>query len=287
MSIKDRSKQAREGDRPKSAWRDRIHEVIFGTDTFAGKAFDVALLWAIILSVLAVMLESVHEVKVRYGNLLRITEWIFTILFSIEYIARIIAVRHPSRYIFSFYGIVDILAVIPTYLSLFLSGTHYLIIIRTLRLLRIFRIFKLGRYIGEAEVLKRALKASRHKITVFFGTVLSIVMITGTVMYLVEGPEHGYTSIPISIYWSIVTLTTVGYGDIAPQTVIGQFFASFIMIMGYAIIAVPTGIVTAEIATENKRKFKISTCTACGKKGHDRDANYCKRCGAQLHDTVA
>lgn len=265
-----------------SPWRQKIQEVIFGTETPEGKAFDVALLWAILLSIVAIMLESVQVIRERYGEIIKVIEWFFTILFSIEYLARIISVKKPLKYIFSFYGIVDVLSFLPTYLSLFIGGSHYLLAIRTLRLLRIFRIFKLTRYVGEAEILKRALKASFHKIAVFFGAVISIVIITGTFMYLIEGPEHGYTSIPVSIYWSIVTLTTVGYGDIAPQTTLGQFFASFIMILGYAIIAVPTGIVTAEIASANRRSIKNYTCPGCGATEHEPDAKFCKRCGTEL-----
>lgn len=263
-------------------WQQKIHSVIFGTDTKAGKNFDIALLWAILFSILIIMVESVPSIQNDYGHILRIVEWAFTILFSIEYVARIASVKKPFRYIFSFYGLVDILSILPTYLSLFIAGSHYLLIIRTLRLLRIFRIFKLARFIGEANVLKSALTASLHKITVFFGAILCIVMITGTVMYLIEGPENGFTSIPVSVYWAIVTLTTVGYGDIAPHTFAGQFFASFIMILGYAIIAVPTGIVTAEIASANRRNWTKPSCPGCGNDENDRDAKFCKRCGTEL-----
>lgn len=277
-----RSKKISEEDLPLSPWRRKVHLVIFGTNTTAGKNFDVILLWAILLSVLVVLLESVPAVHDKYGKILRVVEWIFTILFTLEYIARIVSVKKPFRYIFSFYGLVDILSILPTYLSVFIAGSHYLLIIRTLRLLRIFRIFKLVRFVGEADILKSALAASVHKIVVFFGAVLCIVMITGTIMYLIEGPAHGYTSIPTSIYWAIVTLTTVGYGDIAPQTIAGQFFASFIMILGYAIIAVPTGIVTAEIAYANRRAYTKPACPGCGNDDNDQDANFCKRCGAKL-----
>lgn len=277
-----KKKHSSEAELPLSPWRKKIREVIFGTDTPAGKNFDIILLWAIILSILVVMLESVPTIHDRYGHILRILEWIFTILFSIEYIARIISVRKPVNYIFSFYGIVDILSILPTYLSLVVVGSHYLLIIRTLRLLRIFRIFKLARFIGEADILKSALAASLHKIIVFFGAVMCIVMITGTIMYQIEGPENGFTSIPTSVYWAIVTLTTVGYGDIAPQTFLGQFFASFIMILGYAIIAVPTGIVTAEIASANRRNYNRPNCPGCGNDIIDADANFCKKCGTEL-----
>jgi voltage-gated potassium channel len=264
-----------------SPWRLRLHEIIFESDTAAGKAFDVALLWAIIFSVIAVMLESVRGIEVRYGAVLRGVEWFFTIIFTVEYLARIISVGRPFKYMVSFLGIIDLLAVIPTYLSIFVAGTQFFLVLRTIRLLRVFRIFKLARFLGEADVLMRALKASRFKITVFLGAVLSIVIITGTAMYLIEGNENGFTSIPMSIYWAIVTLTTVGYGDIAPRTVPGQVLASLIMIMGYAIIAVPTGIVTVELAQAGKTET-AQACPACSLQDHDHDAVHCKHCGARL-----
>jgi voltage-gated potassium channel len=264
-------------------WRVRLHEIIFEADTFTGKSFDVALLVLIILSVTAVMLESVASIEVRYGNILRTAEWTFTLIFTLEYFARIICVGRPVKYIFSFLGIIDFLAIVPTYISLFAAGTQFLLVIRTIRLLRVFRIFKLSRYLNEADFLVQALRASRFKITVFLGTVVSLVIISGTVMYLVEGADNGFTSIPQSIYWSIVTLTTVGYGDIAPNTVLGQMLASVIMIMGYGIIAVPTGIVTVEMVNlRNKKEATTQTCTACLKQGHDPDAIFCKYCGEKL-----
>ncbi len=266
-----------------TSWRNRLYEIIFEADTIAGKAFDVTLLWVIITSIVVVMLESVSSIQARYGNTLRLLEWIFTILFTIEYVARTIAVRRPQSYIFSFLGIIDLLALVPSYMGLFFTGTHYLLAIRIVRLLRVFRIFKLSRFLGEAEVLKTALRSSRHKITVFLVTVLTIVIITGTLMYLIEGPENGFTSIPVSIYWSIVTLTTVGYGDIAPKTVLGQAVASFIMIIGYGIIAVPTGIVTSELTKiKHKENTTTQTCPNCLAQGHDPDAAYCKHCGTHL-----
>lgn len=266
-----------------TSWRNRLYEIIFEADTPAGKAFDIILLWAIIISIIVVMLESVSSIQARYGDILRLLELIFTVLFTMEYIARIVAVRIPKRYIFSYLGMIDLLALIPTYLGFFFTGTHYLLAIRTVRLLRVFRIFKLNRFLGEAEVLKSALKASRHKITVFLVTVVTIVIITGTLMYLIEGPENGFTSIPISIYWSIVTLTTVGYGDIAPKTVLGQAMASFIMIIGYGIIAVPTGIVTSELSRiKYNESTTTQTCPNCLAQGHDTDAAYCKHCGTHL-----
>ena len=259
--------------------KSKLYIIIFEADTPAGKAFDVILLWAILLSIFAVMLESVPSLESKYGHIFRIVEWVLTVAFTIEYIIRIIAVERAKNYVFSFYGIIDFLAILPTYLSLIFVGTQYLLIIRALRLLRVFRILKLGRFVGEGEQLGRALRASRHKMIVFMGVVLSIVMIMGTFMYLIEGADNGFTSIPRSVYWSIVTLTTVGYGDIAPQTVLGQSLASLIMILGYAIIAVPTGIVSVELSKESRKSRK---CEDCGELGHDRDATYCKFCGSLL-----
>jgi len=232
-------------DRP---WREIAHEIIFEADTFWGKFFDVGLLWAILISVIIVMLESVKEFATDYGVLISIAEWTFTVLFTSEYLLRIYTSPKPQRYIFSFYGIIDLLSILPTYLALVLSGTQFLLIIRILRLLRVFRVLKLVRYSTESEALAKAMYNSRMKITVFLGAVVSAAVILGTLMYIIETPEAGFTSIPKSIYWAIVTLTTVGYGDIAPQTVTGQFLASFIMIIGYGVIAVPTGIVSAEFA---------------------------------------
>ena len=266
-----------------SQWQKKLHEIIFEADTPTGKAFDVALLLSIALSVLAVMLESVESISERFGSVLRVMEWIFTILFTVEYILRIISVRKPLGYIFSFLGIIDLLAILPTYLSLFFAGTQALIIFRAIRLLRIFRIFKLARYIKEGRIIGLALKASRYKITVFLTAVLSIVLIMGTLMYLIEGAENGFTSIPRSVYWAIVTLTTVGYGDIAPQTLIGQMVAAMIMIMGYAIIAVPTGIVTSELSKVVEKEATTQVCPDCSSEGHDIDARYCKYCSAQLN----
>ncbi len=267
---------------PDALWRRRLFVVIFGTDTHAGRKFDVVLLWAIMLSILTVMLESVDYVRHEYGNWLRIAEWTFTVVFTIEYIARIISIRRPWYYITSFYGIIDFISVIPTYLSLFLVGGQYLLVIRGLRLLRIFRILKLTRYMGEASILTSALKSSRHKIAVFLWAVFTIVIIMGTIMYLVEDGENGFTSIPKSIYWAIVTLTTVGYGDITPQTAVGQVLASMIMILGYAIIAVPTGIVTAEMTQAKITNRLIQNCHKCGLDNHAQDAVYCKKCGTLI-----
>ncbi|MDG1477020.1 MAG: ion transporter, partial [Vicingaceae bacterium] len=258
-----------------SPLQQKLHEVIFEADTRAGKWFDIILLVLIILSVITVMLESVPSIEEIYGEELRILEWIFTILFTLEYIARLVSIGKPLKYVFSFYGIIDFISIMPTYLGIFISGTHTLSIIRSVRLLRVFRILKLAQFIGEADVLIRALKASRAKIVVFLFAVLSLTFILGTVMYLIESPESGFTSIPRSIYWAIVTLTTVGYGDITPNTVLGQTLASLIMIIGYAIIAVPTGIVGAELSKANLNS-NTQACKSCSQEGHDDDALHCK-----------
>lgn len=264
-------------------WRVRLHEIIFEADTPEGKGFDIALIWAILLSILFVVLESVKEIRDEYGQILYFGEWFFTIVFTIEIILRMIAVKHPLRYLFSFYGVVDLLAVIPTYLSFFIPGAQSLLVIRTFRLLRIFRILKLSVYLNESQVLYNALRSSRHKIFVFLMVVVSIMITMGAIMYVVEGEKNGFTNIPRSMYWAVVTMTTVGYGDIAPQTNFGQFLASCLMILGYGIIAVPTGIVTQEFVTQ-ARNNKISgqACPSCGFQSHDMDAIYCKRCGGKL-----
>ena len=262
--------------------REKLYEIIFEADTKAGKVFDVVLLFIILLSIVLVMLESVPFIRSDFGAELRIMEWAITIIFSIEYILRVFIVRKPVRYIFSFYGIIDFLAVIPTYLSLFIIGSHSLVVIRVLRLLRVFRILKLTRYTNAGRTLGRAMWASREKISVFIFFVLTLVIIIGTLMYLIEGETHGFTSIPRSIYWAIVTLTTVGYGDISPQTSPGQFLASIVMIIGYAIIAVPTGIVTAEIIKDTKSQ-NTQVCPNCMNDSHDNDAIYCKKCGSKLN----
>jgi len=273
---------SREG-RARSRWRERLYVVIFEAETPGGRAFDVALLLAIALSVGAVMLESVPELAARHGRTLRRVEWAFTLLFSVEYVLRLLCVRRPLRYARSFFGVVDLLAVLPTYLSVLVPGSQSLLTIRALRLLRVFRVFKLARFLGEANVLSAALRASRHKVIVFLGTVSVLVLILGTAMYLVEGPAAGFTSIPESVYWAIVTLTTVGYGDIAPQTPVGKALAATAMILGYSIIAVPTGIVTAEILDIAREDPPTSrTCRACLSSGHTRGARYCRDCGERL-----
>jgi voltage-gated potassium channel len=270
-------------------WRERLRIIIFEADTPAGKAFDVSLLVAILVSVLAVMLDSVASIRAEYGRALDVTEWLFTHHFTNEYVLRRGCVPVPWHYARSFFGVVDLLAILPTYLSLLLPGAEHLLVIRGIRLLRIFRVFKLGRFLGEASILRKALVDSRHKITVFLGSIAILVAILGTAMYLIEGEENGFTSIPISVYWAVVTLTTVGYGDIAPQTVIGKGLATVVMILGYSILAVPTGIVTAEIveAAVASRKVSARCCPQCMSEDHDVDAEFCKACGAQLEQDAS
>ncbi len=267
---------------PGAPWRSRLHEIIFEADTPAGKAFDLALIGCIVASVVAVTLESVASLRETYGGALRAAEWGFTLLFTAEYVLRLVCVGRPLRYARSFFGVVDLLAIAPTYLSLVVSGTQSLAVIRALRLLRIFRVLKLGHYVGAERLLQAAIRASARKIIVFLGAVLTLVLIIGSSMYLIEGEENGFTNIPQSIYWAIVTMTTVGYGDIAPQTVLGKLFASTVMILGYGIIAVPTGIVTVELASAGRRPVSTQVCPQCTAEGHDADANYCKYCGARL-----
>lgn len=267
----------------RAGWRVRLHEVIFEADTPSGKLFDELLIVSILVSVAAVMLDSIAAVRAHYGGLLYGIEWFFTLLFTIEYVLRLSCVGRPLKYATSFYGVVDLLAIVPTYLSLVLAGSHYLLVIRILRILRVFRILKLVNYLGEAHLLMQALRASRRKIAVFLYTVLTLVVIFGSLMYLIEGPENGFTSIPRSIYWAIVTLTTVGYGQVAPQTPIGQFLASIVMILGYGIIAVPTGIVTVEMSQAfSNSKVSTQSCPECSAEGHEADAVHCKYCGAKL-----
>jgi len=259
-----------------------LFEVIFEADTPAGKLYDVALIVCILLSVIVVMLDSVASIRTNHHSMLLAFEWIFTILFTIEYILRLFCVGKPVRYAISFFGIIDLLAILPTYMSLFIVGTRYLSVIRILRVLRIFRVLKLGHHVKEAAVLKNALYASRRKILVFLFAVLTLVVIIGSLMYVIEKADNGFTSIPKSIYWAIVTLTTVGYGDISPVTELGQFLAAIVMIMGYSIIAIPTGIVTAELTLSGKDKQNTQACPNCSAEGHDNDAMYCKFCGTKL-----
>ena len=263
--------------------RDRLHEIIFEADTPAGRAFDIALLVLIVLSVIAVMLESVASIDAEYGRLLRTFEWTVTILFTIEYVLRLYCVGKPAQYARSFFGIVDLLSILPTYLSMIIPGAQSFMVIRALRLLRVFRVLKLAHFVGEASELRAALRASARKIIVFLGAVLTLVAIVGSMMYLIEGEANGFTNIPVSIYWAIVTMTTVGYGDIAPQTPLGKILASVIMIMGYGIIAVPTGIVSVELAGVVKgSKVSTQACPDCGAQGHSYDATYCKYCSSKL-----
>lgn len=272
-------------ERPSMGWKRKLHEVIYGTHTPAGKLFDILLLILIVYSIIIVMLESVPRFDSKYHSFLNISEWMVTILFSIEYILRIICIKQPKKYIFSFFGIIDFLSTVPKYLSFFVVGSQYLTAFRALRLLRVFRILKLVRFVGESNNLVKALKSSRTKIFVFVFFVLIISVLLGTLMYLIEGPEHGFNSIPHSVYWTIVTLTTVGYGDISPETPLGQFIATLIMIIGYGIIAVPTGIVSAEYSSSKNRSKEVDkgrSCPSCTAEIYRSDAHYCRKCGFDL-----
>lgn len=269
----------------RAPWRDTWHQIIFGHESLAGRLFDLILFILILLSVLTVLLESVRSIRDAYGPELRIAEWMFSALFTIEYIARLICAVNARRYAKSFFGIVDLLAVVPIYLSFLVGVGRSLTVVRSLRLLRVFRILKLTEYIGEAAVLRIALKESIRKITIFLLAVLTIVVIVGALMYQIEGETNGFTSIPVAMYWAIVTVTTVGYGDISPKTVPGRILASLLMIVGYGIIAVPTGIVTIEFARAAGRG-PLRTCSSCGLQPHDQDALHCKRCGAPLPDSL-
>ncbi len=277
--------------------KNTLHEIIFEADTFWGKFFDVTLFVLIVISVMIVFLDSIKSVELAYRGLLSTLEWIVTILFTIEYLLRIWVLKKPWKYIFSFYGIIDFLSIIPTYLGLFFVGTHFLVVIKIMRLFRIFRVFKLSRYIKESNLLAASLRASARRIIVFISFILFAVVVIGSVMYVVEGEDAGFTSIPTSIYWAIVTITTVGYGDISPITPLGQFLASFVMLLGYGVLAIPTGIVSAEIVNQVRKNeqedellydehehFKVTTqaCPSCGGEGHAIDAEYCKFCGHLL-----
>jgi voltage-gated potassium channel len=269
--------------RPERPWRGRLHEIIFEAETTAGRAFDLTLLVAITLSVAVVLLESVRAVRETHGALLYVAEWVLTGLFTVEYVLRLVAVRRPLAYARSFFGVIDLLAILPTWLSLVLPGAQALLVVRAFRLLRVFRILKLGAFLVESRVLVAALRASRRKITVFLGFVLVSVLLIGSLAYLIEGEENGFTSIPISVYWAVVTLTTVGYGDLAPKTPLGQLLASAVMILGYAIIAVPTGIVTSELVRGGRPERPTTQCCPhCAEYGHQEDARYCRLCGHPL-----
>ncbi len=265
-------------------WQRRIHVLIFEADTRAGKIFDLLLITSIVLSVIAVMLDSVTSVQAVYGDQLRAIEWFFTILFTVEYVFRLVSVGRPIKYATSFFGIVDLLAILPTFLSLILPGSQYLLVIRVLRVLRVFRVLKLVKYLGEADLLLQALRASLHKLAVFLFTVFILTIVLGSAMYLIEGEENGFTSIPRGIYWAIVTMTTVGYGDISPQTTCGQILAALVMILGYSIIAIPTGIATVEFshAFGIGREVSAQACPQCSLEGHDTSAKFCKHCGSKL-----
>ncbi|WP_438958459.1 ion transporter [Porticoccus sp.] len=266
----------------KQQLREQLYRIIFGTDTKAGQRFDIFLIYAILISVLAVILTTVESLSSRYALLFFSVEWFFTALFTVEYGLRIFCSPNRRKYLFSFYGLIDLVSIIPSYLALFFTGAHYLLIIRLLRVLRVFRVLRLVRFLSEADVLMRSINQARRKIFIFFSCVLVLSTLFGCLMYVVEGPANGFTSIPKSIYWTIVTLTTVGYGDITPHTVPGQIIATLAMLTGYSIIAIPTGIITAELAGEMQREKSLYPCPNCVKAGHDRDASFCKWCGAGL-----
>lgn len=271
---------------PRQDWRYKVYTIIYQSDTFYGKLFDVCLLCAILVSVIVVMLDSVARIHQRYGDILYILEWFFTVLFTIEYILRLLCIRKPMAYALSKLGVIDVLAIVPTYISFFVAGSQYLLVVRALRLLRIFRIFKLWHFLDEGRFLIGAIYASLRKISIFMLFVVILTIIIGSLMYLIEGGEHGFVSIPQSIYWAVVTITTVGYGDISPATPLGKLIATMLMLCGYAIIAVPTGIVTTQMAIQNRNKKKAAenskVCNRCGQEGHDEDARFCKRCGEKL-----
>jgi voltage-gated potassium channel len=272
--------------KPLAGWRLKLYTIIFEADTVAGRRFDVLLILAILVSVGVVMADSVRDLRQAHGQLFMAMEWFFTLLFTLEYVARLSCVRHPMRYARSFFGVIDLLSLLPTYIALFFPEVYALVDVRVLRLLRVFRVFKLAAYVAEYQTLASALSASRRKIMVFLLGVLMLVLILGTVMYVVEGPENGFTSIPTSVYWAITTLTTVGFGDITPKTDIGRLIASFMMLMGWGTLAVPTGIVTAEMAAQRAGRKPPTpttrTCHECLREGHAPDANFCFNCGANL-----
>jgi voltage-gated potassium channel len=269
--------------KPDSGWRLRLYTIIFEADTVAGRRFDIWLIVAILASILVVILDSVHSVGNRYDAAINALEWMFTLLFTAEYAIRLACVRYPMRYVASFFGVIDLLSFLPTYLGFFIPEVHTLLDVRILRLIRIFRIFKLTLYVQEYQVLTSAVAASRRKIMVFLSVVLMVVLLMGTIMYVVEGPKNGFTSIPTAMYWAVVTMTTVGYGDIAPHTGAGKAIASLMMLLGWGVLAVPTGIVTAEMTTQRlQRRPTTRTCHHCLSEGHEADAKFCKDCGAPL-----
>jgi len=271
--------------KPLDGWRLRLYTIIFEADTRAGRLFDQWLIAIILASVTVVVLDSVHGINARLGTVFDILEWGFTLVFTVEYVARLLCVRHPLRYALSFYGVIDLLALLPTYLALLVPEVHALIDVRVLRLLRVFRVFKLTAYMSEYQSLGRALQASRRKIMVFLAAVLMIVLVMGTLMYVVEGPANGFTSMPIAVYWAVTTMTTVGFGDITPKTDLGRLIASVMMLLGWGTLAVPTGIVTAEMTGQRGRETVTTrTCHECLTEGHAPEANYCLHCGARLPD---
>ncbi|MDI5831338.1 ion transporter [Shewanella xiamenensis] len=265
-----------------SPFKRKLRIIIFGTDTPAGRYFDLGLIICIVLSVALVFLDTVEAFHRDYGHIIRVLEWVFTLIFTVEYGLRLYCATHPVLYARSFYGLVDLLSVLPSYLALFIPGANFTLVIRVLRLFRIFRVLKLLRYLSEGNLLLKAMMQSSHKVFLFFFSVSLIIMVLSAVMYVVEGPENGFSSIPKSVYWTIVTITTVGYGDITPKTELGQAIAAFTMLLGYSIIAIPTGILTAEISQEAGRHRDLRTCNQCHKMGHDLDATYCNRCGCEL-----
>lgn len=269
-----------------TGFREKCRRIIFRSNRSAEKLFDVLLIGAILLSLLIVMLDSIEALRLEYGHVFKTLEWFLTVLFTIEYVTRLYVARSAFKYARSFFGVIDLLSILPTYLDLILPGAHYLMTLRVLRVVRIFRVLKMIQFVGEATQLAKAIKASARKIAVFIFSVLILVSILGSVMYVIEGPENGYTSIPRSVYWAIVTLTTVGYGDISPQTTLGQFFASIVMITGYGIIAVPTGIVTAEITRASITFDEKQACSSCGTKEHGEKAKFCRNCGDALPDQL-
>jgi voltage-gated potassium channel len=272
------------GPATQTGWRARWFHIIFGHDDAAGRRFDVLLIVAILGSIAVAVFDTVADIHARYGAIFYALEWLFTLVFTLEYVTRVMVVDRPWRYIRSFYGIVDVLAVLPTWISLVAAGSQYLLVVRALRILRIFRILKLTRYVGEADLLWLTLLRARRKVLIFFSTILTLVLIFGALMYLIEGPQDGFTSIPTSMYWAIVTMTTVGFGDITPKTTLGKLLTSLIILIGYSIIAVPTGIFTAELAAGMRAKRKFAPCPRCGHAEHEGDAAYCRICGTALPD---
>ena len=284
-AVAEMESEAARFGRPAGGWRLKLFSVIFESDTRAGRLFDTVLIAAILMSIAVVLADSVESVATRHGRSLQLLEWFFTLLFTAEYIGRLLSVRHPLLYARSFFGIIDLLAILPTYFVLLVPEAHALIDIRILRLLRVFRIFKLVEFFSEFNALGAALAASRRKIMIFLFVVVMIVVLMGTLMYVVEGPQHGFTSIPAGIYWAIVTLTTVGYGDLTPRTDLGRFLAALMMLLGWGIIAVPTGIVSSEMTARHLAlRVRERACRACGSKRHESDAKFCKDCGAPLAD---